>query len=147
MAWSQAAAIPVGDFSRGNKNVPPKEPNLFELRVPPTDAEGSAYIANIFRGFRDFEGGALRADADGLKSRRSMAASLASALGRPQADSQFALYMARPGDSELVSSSLAFVGSVGKTPSPDPNALADLTSVRDWATFWRTRSSGFRGRS
>jgi hypothetical protein len=69
---------------------------------------------------------ALYADVDGLKTRRSMAASLANALGRPQADSQFALYMARLGTAS--SSLVDRIRRLGGEDAPDPNALADLTA-------------------
>lgn len=123
VAWSQAAAIPVGDFSRGNKDTNPKEPNLFELRVPPNDSEGSAHIANLFRGFLELRS-ALRTNTDGLNSPRRMSAALASALGRPQADSQFALYMTRLGAANA--SLVEYVRHLDKTDPPDFDAIIDL---------------------
>ena len=93
--WCQARAIPVGDFSRGARGGLPKEPNLFELRVP-TDVEAaSGYIAAIFRGFVAMKQ-ALETRS-GLLFRRSPAAVLADILGVPEDENQFALYGSRFG--------------------------------------------------
>jgi len=52
VGWCQARAIPVGDFSRGNSGALPKEPNLFELRVPTDAAQAAVFIAGVFRALR-----------------------------------------------------------------------------------------------
>lgn len=103
VGWCQRKAIPVGDFSRGNTNALPKEPNLFELRVPTDDIEGARYIANAFKGFQT-----IRIKIDEIQNLKSIgyspAAVLAKILGRPSVENQFALYMSRlgTGNSALV---------------------------------------------
>src|ERR1700722_3829806 len=52
VAWCQARAIPVGDFSRANRNALPKAPNQYEIRVPDDPQEAAKYIAGAFRGFK-----------------------------------------------------------------------------------------------
>lgn len=96
VGWCQKRSIPVGDFSRGNATALPKEPNLFELRVPPTDVEGAQFIAAAFTGFRTIRD-TIAADPELLTSKRSLAAVLATLLGKPHLDNQFALYMSRLG--------------------------------------------------
>lgn len=94
VGWCQKKSIPVGDFSRGNVAALPKEPNLFELRVPTDDEHGAAFVVSTFRGFRSLRSGIEEAPAL-LTERRSLAAVLASLLGRPRLESQFAAYMSR----------------------------------------------------
>ena len=96
VGWCQNRSIPVGDFSRGNVTALPKEPNLFELRVPTDDEHDAAFIATMFRGFRTLKKGIEDTPAL-LKERRSLAAVLASLLERPRLESQFAAYMSRLG--------------------------------------------------
>lgn len=96
VGWCQARAIPVGDFSRGNISALPKEPNLFELRVPTEARAAAIFIAAVFRGFRAIRD-ALAARPDLLETKRSPAAVLAEVLGVPAAESQFALYGMRLG--------------------------------------------------
>ena len=92
VSWCQTRLIPVGDFSRANLTTLPSEPALFELRVP-SDIEGGArYTATMFRGFKQLRDG-LAGDTVDLQSVRSPAQVLAAVLGRPQQESQFALYM------------------------------------------------------
>ncbi len=98
VGWCQSRSIPVGDFSRANNAALPKEPNLFELRVPTDEKEGAAFIANAFEGFRSIR----EKIADNprlLTERRSLAAVLSALLGRPRLESQFAAYMSRLGTS------------------------------------------------
>lgn len=94
VGWCQNKSIPVGDFSRGNIAALPKEPNLFEFRVPPNDIDGARFIASTFRGFQAIRK-AIAGDPEILSARRSLAAVLATLLGREHLDSQFALYMSR----------------------------------------------------
>jgi hypothetical protein len=96
VAWSQNRSIPVGDFSRGKRDSLPKEPNLFELRVPPNDEEGAEFISSVFRGFQAFKS-TLEAAPQLVAEKRSLAAVLAAILGRPHLESSFALYMSRLG--------------------------------------------------
>src|SRR5580700_2219033 len=98
VGWCQRRFIPVGDFSRGNVAALPKEPNLFELRVPPSDAEGARFIASTYLGFQTIKN-AIRSDKTILTSRLSLAAVLASLLSKGRLESEFALYMTRLGAS------------------------------------------------
>jgi hypothetical protein len=92
VSWCQARSIPVGDFSRANLTTLPKEPALFELRVPSDIDEAARYSTTMFRGFRTLRD-ELAGDAVDLNAARSPAQVLAAVLGRPQQESQFALYM------------------------------------------------------
>ncbi len=112
VGWCQARAIPVGDFSRGNTGDLPKEPNLFELRVPTDSTAAAAFIAGVFRGFRTIRQ-ALEASPDLLLKKRSPAAVLAEVLGVPTAESEFALYGSR-----LSTTSSALLDRILKTTSP-----------------------------
>lgn len=106
VGWCQQQSIPVGDFSRGVKTALPKRPSLFELRIPPNDeVKGARFIASAFRGFSQIRRD-IDAQPDLLDSQSSLAGVLACILGRPQMDSQFALYMSRlgTGNSALVES-------------------------------------------
>lgn len=96
VGWCQQKSIPVGDFSRGNVAALPKEPNLFELRVPSDDEHGAAFIATTFKGFRTLRS-KIEAAPELLTERRSLAAVLASLFGHPRLESQFAAYMSRLG--------------------------------------------------
>ena len=96
VGWCQKKSIPVGDFSRGNVAALPKEPNLFELRVPTDDEQGAAFVATTFRGFQSLRSG-IEVTPTLLTERRSLAAVLASLLGRPRLENQFAAYMSRLG--------------------------------------------------
>lgn len=96
VARCQQKLIPVGDFSRGNIDALPKEPSLFELRVPNTDEEGASFIASTFHGFVGMRE-ALEADESIIEKKLSLPAVLASLLGKPALENQFGLYMARMG--------------------------------------------------
>ena len=98
VGWCQSRSIPVGDFSRANIAALPKEPNLFELRVPIDEEEGAAFIANAFQGFRSIRE-KIANNPRLLTERRSLAAVLSALLGRPQLESHFAAYMSRVGAS------------------------------------------------
>ncbi len=94
VAWCQALAIPVGDYSRKPASLP-KAPELFELRVPADPGRATAFVAAIFKGFRDI-GDALTANGELLRM-RSPAAVVASLLDQPEIESQLALYSVRIG--------------------------------------------------
>jgi hypothetical protein len=96
VAWCQQRSIPVGDFSRAMHNALPKEPNLFELRIPPNDIDGARFIAATFTGFHNIRQ-AIESDPTILSSKRSLAAVLATLLQKRELESQFALYMSRLG--------------------------------------------------
>lgn len=127
VGWCQKESIPVGDFSRGNVAALPKEPNLFELRVPSDDEHGAAFIATTFRGFRALSSG-IEAAPDLLTKQRSLAAVLASLLARPHLESQFAAYMSRLGaaNSALLQHLINFAG--GEQPN-DTDKIRLLTYV------------------
>jgi hypothetical protein len=95
VAWCQTRAIPVGDFSRANNGALPKEPDLFELRIPTDVQEAANFVAGVFRGFRAI-GEALKARPE-LLTKKSHAVVLGEVLGVPQAENQFALYGVRFG--------------------------------------------------
>jgi hypothetical protein len=120
VGWCQSRSIPVGDFSRGHTNELPDEPNLFELRVPPTDSEGAQFIASAFKGFQSIRH-ALKADPQLLPARGgSLSSALARLLGRPKLDDQFALYMTRLGTANsALLQRLRDFGSASKPPSED----------------------------
>jgi hypothetical protein len=94
VAWCQQRAIPVGDYSRKLEQLP-KEPDLFELRVPTEPVAAAAYVAGVFAGFRSIKEG-LATNAS-LLTKRSSAAVLAHLLGQPEVENQFALYAVRLG--------------------------------------------------
>jgi hypothetical protein len=96
VGWCQARAIPVGDFSRANVSALPKEPNLFELRVPTDAGSAATFIAGVFTGFKTIAD-QIAAKPDLLTSKRSPAAVLAAILDVPGIESQFALYGLRLG--------------------------------------------------
>jgi hypothetical protein len=96
VSWCQARSIPVGDFSRGNATSLPREPNLFELRVPTDVDDAAAYVASIYRGFKQLRD-LLTQDAATLMSMRSPAGVLAALLDHPHLEGQFSLYMSRLG--------------------------------------------------
>jgi hypothetical protein len=112
VAWCQARAIPVGDYSRAIDTALPKEPNLFELRVPKESDRAANYIAAVFRGFAWIRR-QLSADAELLK-KRSPAAVIAALLGAPNLESQFALYSVRLG-----ATSAALVDRIIRTAPSD----------------------------
>jgi hypothetical protein len=97
MEWCKNLAIPAGDFSRGRPNALPKEPELFELRVPVDHDDSTRFIVRTFRGFRTLRA-AVSAD-DAVAKRHSLARLLAELLGRPHLEGDFGLYMSRLGAS------------------------------------------------
>ena len=101
VGWCQLKSIPVGDFSRQNVDDLPKEPNLFELRVPSDPDEGAAFVASAFRGFRDIRS-AIEEDENHLDSQHNLADILARLLGRNHLESEFALYMSRLGSANSI---------------------------------------------
>jgi hypothetical protein len=96
VSWCQAKSIPCGDFSREIPTTLSSEPNLFELRVPPTTNDAVASVASLFRGFRQIRdrlgGGALS-----LSTMRSPAEVLAGVIERPALEAPLSLYMSRLG--------------------------------------------------
>ncbi len=98
VGWCQNRSIPVGEFSRANDPALPRDPNLFELRVPSAEAKAAAFIVDTFKGFREIQE-ALDITPQLAREGRSLAAVLAALLGRPGLESQFAPYMSRLGAS------------------------------------------------
>lgn len=98
VSWCQAQFIPAGDFSRGNRSSLPREPNLFELRVPTDVTEAAQYIHTMYCGFKELRS-ALESNIPDLASFRSPAEVLAAVIGRPPLESQLALYMSLLGAS------------------------------------------------
>jgi hypothetical protein len=96
VAWCQARAIPVGDFSRANRIALPKAPNQYEIRVPDDPQDAAKYIAGAFRGFMRIRM-ALDSDEAVLQKKRSPVSVLASILGRSSEENRFALYGGRVG--------------------------------------------------
>ena len=95
VAWCRKRFIPVGDFSN-KMDALPKEPDLFELRVPRDGTRAVAFIARMYRGFRDIR---ARMDASGsiLAETESPGQLLATLLGRGDLENHFSPYMTRPG--------------------------------------------------
>jgi hypothetical protein len=118
VAWCQIRAIPVGDYSRDPKWELPKEPNLFEMRVPKDAMRAAAYISGVFRGFAQIRD-QLAANAD-LSKMRSPPAAIAALLGEPSLESQFELYGVRLG-----ATSASFVERIVHTPQPDAESATD----------------------
>lgn len=98
VGWCQMRSIPVGDFSRANFDALPREPNLFELRVPTDEQEATDFITNTFKGFSDIRA-RIENNLQVLTEQRSLAAVLAALLDRPQCESQFAAYTTKLGAS------------------------------------------------
>lgn len=96
VAWCQGRTIPVGDYSRYNRMELPKEPNLFELRVPVDANEAADYIAEVFRGFRWIRR-ELASSPHMIAGKRSPAAVIAALLKVPALEAQFSLYSVRIG--------------------------------------------------
>lgn len=96
VAWCQAKAIAVGDFSRANVSALPSEPNLFEIRVPTATEAAAAFIVAVFKGFHGIRN-YLGTHPELLREKRSWAAVLASLLGDPAVEGQLALYGIRLG--------------------------------------------------
>jgi len=118
VAWCQTRAIPVGDFSRANAGALPKEPDLFELRIPTDVTQAARFVAGVFRGFRAI-GEALKARPD-LLTKKSHAVVLADILGVPTAENQFALYGVRFG-----TTSGALMDTVARAAPADVEPAAD----------------------
>ena len=95
VAWCRKRFIPVGDFS-SKIDALPKEADLFELRVPRDESGAVAFIARMFRGFRDIRVGI---DQKGplLREMENPGQLLAALLGRGELESQLSPYMTRPG--------------------------------------------------
>ena len=92
VGWCQSRAIPVADFSRAHKASLPQAPNLFELRVPADDDNGSARAACLFRGFES-----IRASIHGANNHdtpdRPLSATLAAVLEEPAFEAELAPYI------------------------------------------------------
>jgi DNA-binding NarL/FixJ family response regulator len=140
VGWCQLALIPVADFSRGNTGDLPKEPNLFELRVPANAEEAARVITSMYRGFQSIRG-ALFAQPELLAHKGGIAAVLATMLEKKHLEAPFALYMTRLGSSNsaLVQRLLGFV-------RPEVPAKEDKARVLTYVLghILSTRSSNFQ---
>lgn len=96
VAWCQAQRIPVGDYSRGQGSLLPKEPDLFDIRVPTSSSEAASYIAAIYRGFVEIKTW-VTAHKEEISGKGNPAAVIADFLGQPELESAFALYSVRLG--------------------------------------------------
>ena len=96
VGWCQSRFIPVGDFSRANVDALPREPNLFELRVPSDNEHAAQFIYNMLKGFHSIREW-IGENPDIIKEPKSLAAVLAILLRRPHAEPMFAAYMTKLG--------------------------------------------------
>lgn len=96
VAWCQSKFIPVGDFSRANLDELPREPNLFELRVPTDYNQAAHFIDNVLKGFQ-FIRAWIGQTPDVIKEPKSLAAVLSALLEKPHAEPMFAAYMTKLG--------------------------------------------------
>ena len=96
VGWCKQRFIPVGDFSRKNSTRLLIRPELFELRIPPSDPRCARYIASCVLGFREV-GRWIGSERGNLAAEESLAAVLALLFGRGYSYSQVALYMSRLG--------------------------------------------------
>jgi hypothetical protein len=113
VSWCQSRFIPVGNFSRGNVDNLPREPNLFELRVPTDIPEAAGYTATMYRGFKDVRD-KLRNGAAEANGADSPAQALAEVIGRRPLEGQIALYM-----SLLGAANASLLDSLRGVPSPN----------------------------
>ena len=96
VAWCQSQRIPVGEYSRVNEAALPREPNLFELRVPTEEQEAVNYIVCICKGFLDLRE-KIEEKWQTLGEGGNLAWMLSRLLGRSSLEGQFAAYMHRLG--------------------------------------------------
>ena len=90
--WCHRNFIPVGDFSRGKIDDLPKEPDLFDIRIPiDHDSHAIETIAAIFTAFQDIRS-AIRKRNEDTKSLPSLTAEL---LGKPELEPDLSLYFTR----------------------------------------------------
>lgn len=91
-SWCQRHLIPVGDFSRGRSIDLPKEPDLFEIRVPiDTNSAAANYIAGVYQGFF-----AIKEEVRGRnEALRSLSSLTAEILKRPDIEPELSLYFTR----------------------------------------------------
>jgi hypothetical protein len=128
VTWCQAHSVPVGDFSRKHVANLPREPNLFELRVP-TDIETAAtYAAGMYLGFKELRD-LLEVRAAEVADMQSPAEVLASLLGHPELEGQFAQYMSR------ISASNAFLLEQLSTVAQPDAGVADGSRKRQLLAY------------
>jgi hypothetical protein len=90
VAWCQRLALPVADYSRGNQDLLPAVPDLFEFRLPKSVDEAAGKIVAVAEGF-DALRKRLEASPE-LLGAPSPAAMLARMLDRPSEASSLSLY-------------------------------------------------------
>jgi hypothetical protein len=123
VSWCQQLAIPVADYSRANIGALPKEPDLFELRVPQA-ADAAGFIASVFLGFRTISE-AVAAEKD-LVHERSPAAVLSRVLGSAESEADFSLYTLRLGPASGALTSRV-VDQKDKSPEAKQRVMAYIT--------------------
>ena len=124
VSWCQSRFIPVGNFSRGSVDNLPREPNLFELRVPTDIQEAASYTATMYRGFRDV-GDKFNSGAVDMESADSPAQALAEVIGRPPLEGQIALYMSLLGaaNASLLDSLRSVLSPTRQVPKTEKSSL------------------------
>jgi hypothetical protein len=128
VSWCQTLLIPVGDFSRGNRDALPKEPDQYGIRVP-TGSGAADFIAGVYQGFSWLRL-ALSGQHDLLRKKRSPVGVLAQILGRPTEESRFALYGAQLGTSNAaLMQKMAGSENLEKPEPSDENKVKLLTYV------------------
>ena len=94
IGWCQTRGVPVGEYSRANIAALPREPNLFELRVPPEEDAAVEFVTCIFNGFRQLRT-QIGDNPEVMSDGGSLARVLSQLLERPFLEGQFAAYMSR----------------------------------------------------
>ena len=120
IGWCQSRAIPVADFSRAHADARPKAPNLFELRVPADDANGSALAASLLRGFETIRSRVTEARLY-TSSDRPLSATLAEVLHQPDIEIELAPYFR-----DLGAANSALFETIAQRPNPN----ASLTELK-----------------
>lgn len=115
VGWCQQRSIPVGNFSRAPAQNLPREPNLFEIRIPPTNEAAASYINEVYRGFAEVN--AWLRTQQNLEADSRPAQLLAGLLGRPSLESDLAPFMAQvgPGSAAILDRLRAEFGHPGTT--------------------------------
>ena len=124
VSWCQSRGIPVGEYSRANITALPREPNLFELRVPTDEQQAADFIARICTGLQSLRT-SIENKREKIAEGGSLAWVLSTLLSRPYLESQFAAYMPRLGaaNSSLIET---FRNATTNGKKPDENTKTRL---------------------
>ena len=120
--WCQQLAIPVGDFSRRTPQPFLRGTDLFELRIPPVDEDGAAYIEATYYGFTELAAAISALVLD--PGTTSLAKYLAHAVQRPHLESDFALYRLGNGGTAVAR---RIIGSQSATSTGDRSRAAAIS--------------------